>query len=171
MASCSWWCRGGRRWRCSKLEAGSRIRDSRTASTNKMTRPGHLPRTARIAAPALLLLALIVIGCGSSSRTTPADVHAIAAAEHRFLVRYGHARKVGIGKCAGKTGTADTSCYNAVVVPRQSKAAAEFLNFSEALLDAGVGPKCAEALEEIDLNSLPEFPGEATSVCRSESQQ
>jgi hypothetical protein len=112
-----------------------------------------------------------VIGCGSSSRTTPADVHAIAAAEHRFLVRYGHARKVGVSKCSGKTGAADTRCYNAVVVSRQSKAATEFLKFRRALLDAGVGPKCAEALEEIALESLPEFPAEALLACRSESRQ
>jgi hypothetical protein len=59
-----------------------------------------------------------------------------------------------------------------VVLSRQSKAAVEFLKFIEdLLLDAGVGPKCAEALEEIDLNSLPEFPGEALMACRSESKQ
>jgi len=136
-----------------------------------MTRPRHLSRTARIVAPAPLLLALIVIGCGSSSRTTPADVHAISAAEHRFLAKYGRANELGTKKCSGRAGAADTSCYQAVVLPRQSKAAVGFLKFSKALLDAGVGPKCAEALEEIDLNSLPEFPGEAALICRSESRQ
>ncbi len=139
--------------------------------TNNVSRSRHLPQTTRIVALILLLFALIVIGCGSSSRTTPADVHAIAVAEHRFLTRYGRANELGTNKCSGKTGAADTRCYNAVVVPRQSKAATEFLKFERALLNAGVGPKCAEALEEIDLNSLPEFPGEATSICRSESRQ
>lgn len=112
-----------------------------------------------------------MIGCGASSRTAPADVHALSAAEHRFLAKYRRANELGTKKCSGRTGAADTGCYQAVVLRRQSKAAVELLKFIEALLDAGVGPKCAEALEEIDLYSLPEFPGEATMVCHSESQQ
>jgi hypothetical protein len=139
--------------------------------TNNITRSRHLPTMTRTAALVLLMFALGVTGCGSSSRTTPADVHAIAVAEHKFLIRYRHANELSTKMCADKTGTVDTSCYNAVVVPRQSKAALELLKFSEALLDAGVGPKCAEALEEIEPNSLPEFPGEALMACRSESRQ
>src|SRR5436190_664803 len=136
-----------------------------------MTRPRHFASTTRIAPLVLLVFALGVIGCGSSSRTTPADVHAIAVAEHRFLAKYGRANQLGRKKCSGRTGAADTRCYQAVVLHRQSEAAVELLKFSEALLDAGVGPKCAEALEEIEPNSLPEFPGEALMACRSESQQ
>jgi hypothetical protein len=139
--------------------------------TNNITRSRHLPQTTRMATLVLLVFALVVIGCGSSSRTTPADVHAITVAEHRFLAKYGRANELGTKKCSGRTGAADTRCYQAVVLPRQSKAAAEFFKFREALLDAGVGPKCAEALEEIQLNSLPEFPGEALMACRSESRQ
>lgn len=139
--------------------------------TDNITRSRHLPQTTRMVALVLLVFALVMTGCGSSPRTTPADVHAIVVAEHRFLAKYRRANELGTKKCSGRTGAADTGCYQAVVLRRQSKAAVELLKFSEALLDAGVGPKCAEALEEIDLDSLPEFPGEATSVCRSESRQ
>jgi len=142
-------------------------------STNNVSRSRHLPKIIRMAALVLLVFALVVIGCGSSPRTTPADVHAIAVAEHRFLAKYGRANQLGRKKCSGRTGAADTRCYQAVVLRRQSKAAAEFLKFREALLDAGVGPKCAKALEETEavINSLPEFPGEALMACRSESRQ
>lgn len=139
--------------------------------TDSITRSRHLPQTTGITALVLLVFAFVVIGCGSSSRTTPADVRAIAVAEHRFLAKYGRANQLGRKKCSGRTGAADTGCYQAVVLRRQSKAAIELLKFSKALLDAGVGPKCAEALEEIEPNSLPEFPGEALMACRSESRQ
>lgn len=140
-------------------------------ASNIISRSGHLPQTTRVVVLVLLVFALVMTGCGSSPRTTSADVHAIAVAEHRFLAKYRRANELGTKKCSGRTGTADTGCYQAVVLRRQSKAAVELLKFSEALLDAGVGPKCAEALEEIEPSSLPEFQGEALMACRSESQQ
>lgn len=142
-------------------------------AANKIPRSRHFPQTIRMAIPVLLLLALIVIGCGSSSRTTPADVNTIVVAEHRFLARYGRARKLGEEECSGKTGAAYKRCYDTTIVPRQEKVAGEFLKSIEALLDAGVGPKCAKALEETEsaIYFVPEFPGEATMACRSESRQ
>jgi hypothetical protein len=48
----------------------------------------------------------------------------------------------------------------------------EFSKSIEALLDGGVGPECADALEAtLSTMDVPAFPGEATAACRAESRQ
>ena len=49
----------------------------------------------------LLVAALILVGCGSTATTSPAEAKAVAAAEGRFLNEWGHAYKLGLARCKG----------------------------------------------------------------------
>jgi hypothetical protein len=122
-----------------------------------------------------ILLALLMTagaGCGSSTSTSAADARAIAVAEGRFLDQWGHAEEAATGQCSGKDGRASARCHAAVVAPRQGNAMLEFSEAIEALLNGGVGPECADALEEtLTTMDVPAFPGEATAICRAESRQ
>jgi hypothetical protein len=112
-----------------------------------------------------------MLGCGSSATTSPAEAHAITVAERTFLAKWRHAEGAATARCSAKGGQAE-KCHTALAVPPQGKAIREFSESIEALLDEGVGPECAEALEStLSTMDVTAFPGEATAICRAESQQ
>jgi hypothetical protein len=120
---------------------------------------------------ALLLSATATAGCGSSATTSPADAKAVAVAEHEFFVANRRANIAARAQCSKESGQAGESCFQKVVESLEAKPRAEFVTFVEGLLEGGVGPECAEALDEAlsTISSVPLFPGGTASICRSES--
>ena len=147
-----------------KAERDSSIRSRRL-------RFGHLGRTACLIALSLLFSATAMDGCGSSS-TSPTEAHTITVAEQSFLAKWREAEEAGV-KCSQKNDLAGTRCYEEIVVPRQGRAMFEFSESIKALLDAGVGRECADALKDTlsAMNSVPSFPGSGAASCRAESHQ
>jgi hypothetical protein len=71
-----------------------------------------------------------------------------------------------------KTGHAKESCFYKLFPPREDKLRAAFRATVEWVLESGVGPECAEALEEAlsTIRPGPLFIGETASVCLAESR-
>lgn len=128
-------------------------------------------QTSGIAWMVLLISVGILSGCGSS--TSSREATAVTVAEARFLKQWGDADQVASRRCSGKRGSKGAACIEDVGIPRQARAMARFDKAVEALLDSGVGPECAEALEDAlaASNSIPSFPGETSAICRAESQK
>lgn len=138
-----------------------------------MTRRRRLPRWVPFAAVAFALIVAGGLGCGSSAATSPAEAKAVAVAEGRFLKEWAHAYKVAVARCQAKSRQGSPSCRRPAEPALEAKARARFTASIERLLEAGVGPKCAEELEETlaTITSVPEFPGGTASVCRGESRE
>lgn len=123
----------------------------------------------------VLLVALFslttMVSCGTSE-TSPPEARSAVAAEDGFVSRWGQAERAAMAKCLGIEGEEGAKCLQSVALPRQERAGVRFLDAIEELLDGGVGPKCADALEESrsSITSVPSFPGEAGAICRAESQ-
>jgi hypothetical protein len=71
-----------------------------------------------------------------------------------------------------KTNQAKESCYQRLFPPREDKLRAAFRGTVEGVLDSGVGPECAEALEEAlsTISPDPLFLGGTASICLAESR-
>jgi hypothetical protein len=130
--------------------------------------------TPRLLSTAVLLLvtATLAIGCGSDASTTSADVRAVAAAESRFLKESRLALDRGSTSCAGETTKAVPRCLARVEEPLNIRAFKRFSRAIEGILEDGVGPKCAAALEETrsTISSVSSFVGATTHACRMESR-
>lgn len=129
-------------------------------------------RVAWLVTLVLLLSATAIAGCGSSATTSPADAKAVAVAEHEFFVANRRANIAAKAQCSKESRQAGESCFHKVVEPLEAKPRAGFVTSVEGLLEGGVGPECAEALEEAlsTISSVPLFPGGTASICRSESR-
>jgi len=124
----------------------------------------------------MLCACLVVAGCGSSASTSHGEAMAVTVAEQEFLTAWGQANGQAKDRCEAKTSSdaAFTHCFAATVAPGERRAEARYVQAFEKVLDAGVGNKCAEAIEEslAEPFGLAEFNGgEATSVCRAESRE
>jgi hypothetical protein len=119
----------------------------------------------------MFLLALS--GCGSSAKTDSTEAHKVAVAERQFLNEWGKAAAVVRLQCSGMHGKPGARCSQRILKSRQGRAMVKFSGSIDALLDGGVGPKCAEELEDTRslMTEVPYFPGDATAVCRAESKQ
>lgn len=120
----------------------------------------------------LLLSAIALAGCGESATTSPADAKAIAVAEHEFGVANRRSVVDARAQCSKKSGQAEEGCFQKLVAQREEKHRAAFRATVEGLLESGVGPECAEALEEAlsTIGPNPLFLGETASICLSESR-
>jgi hypothetical protein len=120
----------------------------------------------------LLLSATALAGCGSSSTTSPADAKAIAVAEHKFGVANRRGAIAARAQCWKKSGQNEEICIQRLVLQREEKYREIFRATVEGLLESGVGPECAEALEEAlsTISPDPLFLGETASICESESR-
>lgn len=122
---------------------------------------------------ALLLVCLLAFsGCGSSARTDSTEAHKVAAAERKFLNEWGKAGAVVLSQCSGMHGEAGARCSQRILKSRQGRAMVEFYDAIDALLDGGLGPRCAEELRDTRsfITEIPHFPGDASAVCREESR-
>jgi hypothetical protein len=121
----------------------------------------------------VLLSAAGFAGCGSTATTSPADAKAIAAAEHEFGVANRRSVVDAKAQCLKKSGEIGEGCFQKLVAQGEEINRAAFVSTAEGLLESGVGPECAEALEEAlsTLGPDPLFLGGTASVCRSESQE
>lgn len=129
-------------------------------------------RVACLVTLVLMLSVTAIPGCGSSATTSPADAKAVAVAEHEFFVANRRANIAARAQCSKESRQAGESCFQKVVEPLEAKPRAGFVTSVEGLLEGGVGPECAEALEEAlsTISSVPLFPGGTASICRSESR-
>jgi hypothetical protein len=120
----------------------------------------------------LLLSATVLAGCDKSATTSPADAKATAVAEHEFGVANRRSVVDARAQCSKKSGLAKEGCFQKLVAQGEEKQRAAFRATVKALLESGVGPECAEVLEEAlsTISPDPLFLGETASVCRSESQ-
>lgn len=124
-----------------------------------------------IVATVCVLSVVLVAGCGASASTNPVEAKAASSAERIFDVESSHAYKVAVAHCKTKNRSAE--CRQPADPLLETRARVRFTRAIEDLLHAGVGPKCAEALEEAlsTMNSVPQFPGSIASACRAESQE
>jgi hypothetical protein len=122
---------------------------------------------------ALLVAAFILVGCGSTAKTSPAEAKAVAVVEGRFLNEWGDAYKLGLARCKGLRGEPGRKCLYRVESPLQGAAMERFSKASEALLDDGLGSECAASLKDAvgSMLSVPSFAGSTTFACRKESRQ
>jgi hypothetical protein len=119
-----------------------------------------------------LLSAIALAGCGSSATTSPADAKAIAIAEHEFGVANRRSALAARAQCSKKSGKAEEICNQKLVSQQEEKHREAFRATVEGLLESGVGPECAEALEEAlaTISPDPLFLGDTASICQSESR-
>ena len=127
---------------------------------------------ACIVALVLLLSATALAGCGSSATTSPAEAKVIAVAEQKLGVGIRRAVIEAKFQCSKKSGQAEESCFQRLVWQGEGKPTTAFMATVEGLLEGGVGPECAESLEEAlsTINSVPLFPGGTASICQAESR-
>jgi hypothetical protein len=129
--------------------------------------------TARLSLALLLVAAFILVGCGSTATTSPAEARAVAVAETRFLNEWGHGYHLGLARCRGLKEEAGLECLHRVESPPQGKAMVRFSGSIEDILDEGVGPECAASLEDANASmpSVPYFAGSTRTTCRAESRE
>jgi hypothetical protein len=134
---------------------------------------GEGGKTARLSFALLLVAAFILVGCGSTATTSPAEAKAVAAVEGRFLDEWTHAYRLGLARCKGLTEEAGLKCLHRVESPLRVAAMERFAKSSEALLDDGLGPKCAASLKDArdSMVSISSFAGSTTFTCRAESRK
>ena len=120
----------------------------------------------------LAVTALILVGCGSTATTSPAEAKAVAAAEGRFLKEWGHAYKLGVARCDGLSVKAGRQCLLRVEDPLQRAAIVRFGKASETLLEGSLGPECDASLKDArsSMTSVPSFAGSTAFICREESR-
>lgn len=142
-----------------------------------MRRPGFT-RTREVQVPAacivmlvLLLSATALAGCGSAATTSSAEAEAVAVAEHEFGVANRRGVAAASAQCSKKSGQAEEGCFQKLVLQREEKHREAFRATIEEVLESGVGPACAEALEEALSTVGPDlFLGGTASVCQAESR-
>lgn len=126
---------------------------------------------ACVATLVVLLFATALAGCGSSATTSPAEAEAIAVAEHEFGVANRRGVVAAKAQCWKKSGQAEESCYQKRVALREERHRKAFRAIIEEVLEGGVGPECAEALEETLSTVGPDlFLGGTASLCQAESR-
>jgi hypothetical protein len=105
--------------------------------------------------------------------TDATEAHKVAVAERKFLNEWGKAAAVVRSQCSGMQGKPGARCSQRILKSRQGRALLKFSESIDVILDGGVGTKCAEELEDTQslMTEVPYFPGDATEVCRAESQQ
>ena len=120
----------------------------------------------------LAVTALILVGCGSTATTSPAEAKAVAAAEGGFLKEWGHAYKLGVARCDGLSVKAGRQCLLRVEDPLQRAAIVRFGKASETLLEGSLGPECDASLKDArsSMTSVPSFAGSTAFICREESR-
>lgn len=119
----------------------------------------------------LVFSATAIVGCGSSATTSPADAKAIAVAEHEFGIAIHRAVIDAKNQCSKQSGQTGEVCFQRLVARGEAKPTMTFEATVKGLLESGVGPECAEALEEAlsTISSVPLFPGGTASICQAES--
>jgi hypothetical protein len=120
----------------------------------------------------LLLSATAIVACGSSATTSPADAKKIGVAEHEFSMGIRRAVIDAKAQCSKKKGQAAEICLQRLVFRGEAKPTVAFETAVKRVLESGVGPECAESLEEAlsTISSVPLFPGGTASVCLAESR-
>lgn len=134
---------------------------------------GKVRRAAYVGlvASALLIPAAIIAGCGSSATTSSADANAVAAAEQELGAANRRTVVNARGQCSEKSGQAEESCFQKLIARGEEEHRRAFVATIDKVLESGVGPECAEALEEALSTVGPDlFLGGTASVCRSESR-
>lgn len=119
----------------------------------------------------LLLTATTIAGCGSSATTSSADANSVAAAEQELGTANRRTVANARVRCSKKSGQAEESCFQKLIAQGEEEHRKAFVVTVEKVLKSGVGPECAEALEEALSTVGPDlFLGGTASVCRSESR-
>lgn len=132
----------------------------------------HVRRSVARATPFMMVVCLIVAGCGGSSASTSrADAVAVARAERAFLKAWGEAMAESKDRCEAGTTRSPERCFTLAFSPRSRSAVTHFTNAIEGVMAKGVGSECAAALEEAlaEPVQIPVSPGEPTTACRAES--
>ena len=120
----------------------------------------------------LVLLLSALAGCGSSTTTSPAEAKAVAVAEHKFGAANRRGAIAAKAQCSKKSGEKEEICIQTLSLQREEKYREIFRATVEKLLESGVGPECAEAIEEAlsTISPDPQFIGETAVICESESR-